>query len=245
MESAFTFYPDSKSIYKIKKVKSSAVPYPIFRKLAKHVDDPWWADFFQDISVNFPKGLGFSFYQDCIYYQISNKGKYKCPIDADPEIAIPMVIEFFKTHGSLCPPDSGELSDSSTKENKNAGSTQRKWRSFSSFEKERAIDGYIDLKVEEYNLTSEEISDLRYVLVNGIEMGEIKSSRILLRGQEIIDITGISFDEEDRSFDFHLTTKRATKTPNRQTTDPLIKSWINVLQKLEKYSPKSEKKKKS
>lgn len=204
------------------------------------MEDPNWEKFFNEISVSFPKGLGFSYYQDCIYYQSGNK-KYKCPIDTDPETAIPKIIEFFQRHGNIYSSDEPQTTKSSNKENITA---QRKWRSFTADEKNFAISKYVDNKTDEYDLTDEEASDLLYVLRNSIEMGEIKSSRIVLKGNLIVDVTGIIFDEEDRVFEYRLVTKKSQKNPTRNKTDPLIKSWTAALQKLEKYSAKSEKKKK-
>jgi hypothetical protein len=192
----------------VNKVRNSAknkrvIEHQLFENIKNIEKDEYWISFFEDAAVGkMPRN--FKFIGDVVSYRIKNKTmELKIPMDSDTEEISIMIKNFlFENAGIISPTD---LQDRKNNEERRLAASNNSdatnWNQIRS-EKQQTflISVFVQNIGEYYNLSLEEKKTLIQQIKIAILAGFFNSNNIEIVGNEIVQISGLEFDEENRQF---------------------------------------------
>jgi len=191
----------------VKKIltKEKKVLFPIFAECAEFTLDPFWTQVFDECSKGkFPKGCSID--QNTghtIYFKTKTDTVSYNMRDKDPEHVFSDLKQYFQVYLKL----KSEIDNKETQEELDGICRDLQEVFTSSWQnirrkkiKDPIIRSYIlDLK-ERYNLTDKETCQLAKLIKLGFLFNWIENDDVVYENQQIIDITTLSFDSEERVF---------------------------------------------
>jgi hypothetical protein len=234
MSDSFSFVNIKREVTRRKnKARSTVIPNPIFLTLKENVDDAEWVSHFEDFANDiFPRG--FHVHHDPKEERPSTlvfkKGRSDVPLflEGDAEELAQRVIRFFHEHHCLY-----SKKDKHSLQKKEVP-VERKWRNFKAFEKQQALQTYVQEFAIDHKLKAIQIDDFHEQIFEGIDDGSIKPNRIILDGSRIVEISGVEYDADEQEFSIKLTAKRKNKASTSKKSDPIVKDWEKALTKVQK-----------
>lgn len=192
----------------------------IFETMREYNEDPYWNMFLLKASRdNFPKG--FSFRDNTMFFTMN--AKYNFELRLEPE---DVKESFFKLKDFMIEKGYFSNSDREKMKLKQNNHTHKReelannWKGLGKLQN-NALCQFINKKVKEYNLTSDEKSDLTSVLKIGISSGYLNNSNISVEDSVIMDFQFVTWDEETRKFKINTKHIRMKKQKHKNEGNDL------------------------
>jgi len=170
----------------------------IFEDCANINDDPYWIDLFKKASFGKFK-RGFCYSDGRLTYRKANKA-YSINIPSNPYEASSLCHDFFRTHGNCYSPIDVEKSMIMQKKIIATENEKLTWKNTSHDLRHVLICNYINDMSKIMNLSSEEKSQLKQTIVDGVDKKYFVTTNIILEQNNIYQINGLLWNNIRRDF---------------------------------------------
>lgn len=199
----------------------------LFIEMAKLCEDPFWKTTLNDIAIG-KYHRGFGFVSDSLTFKVRNK-IHQCNLsDLTPEEALPKVLHFMRTVGSVMSRQDNDqqseclkqmLIKSSMKESDSWGKVRsEQYRSI-------LISKFIEYASSIYNLSEQEEDQLENIIRIGIIIKAFDSSTIEMNGGLITSIKGLLRDDNGKFYIDPSYIHQNKKTRNKEDS-PVSESFV-------------------
>lgn len=222
-----------------KKGKKVKIVNPNFLEYAKYTNDPFWSKLFCDVAIG--KLLRNFYYNGTrLIHRKMRSGKSKINeivIHDDPEIAANQCIDFFKTYSrirsSLDKIKEKQIEEEILLSQKN---NQLQRSDLKGKKRDGHILNFIQNMTKTLSLTQNERKQLQTIITNGFLLGKFKNDNIVIEGCYIIDIKGLSFNEDNRIFTINNNKKTNFKIKNFEKENEYLDSQTKLKSNYRKIS---------
>jgi len=160
-----------------------------------YIEDEQWAEILYDTAYGrLPRG--FTIRKDGISYNAGGQRQVIMP-PLDPEEAIEVVMDFFRTVGGIKTDDDVEIEQKSlieARDKQNEEYTSLSWSKLKTGAKRNAVVRFANRIIDEYKVSKSLLPQLETLINVAINSGAIRSNDIAFAQGEIISINPLSFD---------------------------------------------------
>lgn len=210
---------------KKKQKKSKDIIHPIFSELASVYTDSYWSSFFNKASNDrFPSG--FSYKNEILMFKKGKKSfRLHVPMASHEEIK-----DFFGRYTGVLGVDNNQ---SFLERLEPYRKCYVSWNKITSGRiKEYYIRDFCEKMTIKNNLDTSTSKQLLSLLTQSLSNGSIKRKDIIFSKEEIKEIIGLEFDEEEGIFTFpQCARKNIKKTSSSKKKGSFLEIWSKMLQK--------------
>ena len=207
--------PKKKSM-KIKKT----ITNDIFETMREFNDDPYWNMFLLKASRdNFPKG--FSFRDNTVFFTMNSKYNFEIQLDPSvPKESFFKLKEFMIEKGYFSNSDREKMKATQNSNIQRQDEVISTWKGLGKLQN-NAVCKYINSKVEEYELTNEEKTELTSIIKLGISSGYLNNNNIIVEDCVITNFQHIEWNKDTRKFKINTKNIRMKKQKHKNDYNDL------------------------
>lgn len=222
---------------KVRSTRNSKVTIPVLREGVKLIKDPFWQTILTQASTGrFPRGL--SVRNGIVTYGTGSRAR-RFEIPDDPLTAAEELVEFIRSTVGIRSQDDQIREQAENTERQNAVKPldQCKWSEIVRKKMQKQlIQQFVDDKADEYKLNNTQRDQLITIINVAFLLNNINGTSIVLGEGKIVDIKGLSYDDEKKKF---VVTRTSKSTKGRYSKVELLsdEDLLSINNKLLKATP--------
>ena len=195
--------------------------YPIFEECGKYTLDPFWKDRFSELSHNvFPKGLTYEADKHRFLVSPEGQGKEYIPLPKKGPECFKKVLEVLRERMNIR--SERELNAKQGKETLSKHDQDLKCE-FKDIKprhiKDQLIMNYATELKKKHQLTQAEFTNLISTIQIGFQFKALGIKDVVYKDGVVLDITGLEFNQDTRSFDIPEIPQPTIRSEKPQTAD--------------------------
>ncbi len=195
--------------------------HEVLEQAAQYTLDQYWKDMLVACSNNkFPKGVRYDAIKNKLYVRGEKMEVFTLP--SDSKRAFTLMMSIFREHLKLVSPtETIQLKEAMTEK---LQLDDLEWKSVSRTKsmKELLVSGFVDKLSLKYDLSMKECKHLFSLINLAFQFKKISADDVTFTDGEIVDIDGVEFDKETRTFTIEGKSK-SSKPSKSSSNDPFYK----------------------